>query len=91
MIDTTQKQADAVHENNAVDQENSPKNDGLSDLEFEESESDLSSLYVRDEADSSCGAGVQEDGDWEIVDSSVIAVDYSNVHVFLKTLQAWQG
>ena len=29
-------------------------------------------------------------GDWEVVDQTDVAVDYSNVQVFIKTLQEWQ-
>lgn len=45
---------------------------------------------MREEARSS-GSELSESGDWQIVDEANIAVDYSNVHVFLKTLQAWQS
>ena len=47
-------------------------------------------LVIREEARSS-GSNLSESGDWQIVDETNIAVDYSNVHVFLKTLQAWQS
>ena len=41
---------------------------------------------------------VSEDGDvegansgqWEVLEETRVAVDYSNVHVFLKTLNSWQ-
>ena len=32
-----------------------------------------------------------DDNEWEVLDQAVVAVDYSNVQVFLKTLQEWQG
>ena len=47
-------------------------------------------LLIREEARSS-GSDLSESGDWQVIDETNIAVDYSNVHVFLKTLQAWQS
>lgn len=39
----------------------------------------------------SSGSELDEIGDWEVVEEANIAVDYSNVRVFLETLQAWQA
>ena len=47
-------------------------------------------VLVREVARSS-GSELSDSGEWEVVEEANIAVDYSNVHVFLKTLQAWQS
>jgi len=52
--------------------------------------SQLSNLLLREEADSE-GSVCSDTGDWEPVGETMIAVDYSNVHVFLKTLHDWQA
>ena len=31
-----------------------------------------------------------DSGQWEVLEETRVAVDYSNVHVFLKTLNSWQ-
>ena len=70
-------------------EENSPK------INFQESDdcsSDSDNLIVREEADSSEDLfNAKDSPNWEQVDESIIAVDYSNVHVFLKTLSAWNS
>ena len=73
----------------AVGDENSPKDN-------QSQHSELSNLIIREEFAGSGGSvGSQgdagsADGDWEVLDETNIAVDYSNVHVFLKTLKTWQ-
>ena len=72
----------------AVGDENSPKDN---QSQHSECSSELSHLIIREEVDGSDGhaeAG-SADGDWEVLDETNIAVDYSNVHVFLKTLKTW--
>lgn len=49
---------------------------------------DADPVLVREVARSS-GSELSENGEWELIEEANIAVDYSNVHVFLKTLQAW--
>lgn len=45
-------------------------------------EGDIFARVAECSADSQC----DDFGEWEVLDETVIAIDYSNVHVFNKTL-----
>ena len=66
--------------------------DGADELDGEQADGDDEleddGLQVRELARSS-GSELSESGDWQVVEEKNIAVDYSNVRVFLETLQAW--
>ena len=70
------------------DQENSPKN---SQVEESKGESSVDDGLIAMEAVSEDNDAEQDDsGQWEVLEETRVAVDYSNVHVFLKTLNSWQ-
>ena len=70
------------------DQENSPKQ-SLIEEEKEVSSVDdgLVAMEAVSKDDDVEGA---DSGQWEVLEETRVAVDYSNVHVFLKTLNSWQ-
>ena len=64
--------------------ENSPKSATvLKELPCSETGSSIDMLVCEEESE---GSVCSDSGDWEVVDEAKIAIDYSNVHVFLKTL-----
>ena len=70
------------------DQENSPKN---SQVEESKAESSVDNgLVVMEAASEDDDVEGSDSGQWEVLEETRVAVDYSNVHVFLKTLNSWQ-
>ena len=53
-------------------------------------EGDVSDFYVQEEGGSSENEGIDV-SEWEPVTQKTIALDYSNVPVFLKTLRDWRS
>ena len=69
-------------------QENSPKNSLIEEAKGESSIDD--GLIVMEAASEDNDAEDADTGQWEVLEETRVAVDYSNVHVFLKTLNSWQ-
>ena len=70
------------------DQENSPKNSQIEESKGESSVDD--GLIAMEVVSGDDDAEGDDSGQWEVLEETRVAVDYSNVHVFLKTLNSWQ-
>ena len=90
-IDREEEPGEPAIETEGLIKANSPKSPPeRHDKESSSDEDELSEMIVLDEPGSSDNEGIDV-SEWEPVSQTSVAVDYSNVPVFLKTLRDWRS